>query len=183
MLGQCTVGPNTFIPAIWMSKYSATIHLYCMCRTGRHCRLPSCHIIVLNLAIWLGYPFSEHADSAQPRNSTLPDFLSRGSTWGSGHKTRSDSALCCRCYWQADNLCSINIIPNAKYSSSRNPELHQSHLHIPLKAQSMNIILIMDNLMFHWREHEKALTIMKFSCTSVTFLRHNDTALHHTRNI
>ena len=48
-----------------------------MCRTSRHCRLPSCQMIVWNPSIWLGYPFSEHADSAQPRNLTL---YTRGST-------------------------------------------------------------------------------------------------------
>ena len=48
----------------------------------------------------IGLPVFRTCWSAQPRNSTLPDFLSRGSTWGSGHKTRSDSAPCCWCYYR-----------------------------------------------------------------------------------
>ena len=42
-------------------------------------------MIFLNPAIWLGYPFSEHADSAQPRIPTLytrPTFAqSKGGVW------------------------------------------------------------------------------------------------------
>ena len=36
----------------------------------------------------MGYPFSEHADSAQPRIPTfIPDPLSRGAREGSGNET------------------------------------------------------------------------------------------------
>ena len=38
----------------------------------------SCHMIVLNPEIWLGYPFSEHADSAQPRIGTGNETNNKG---------------------------------------------------------------------------------------------------------
>ena len=40
--------------------------------------LRSCHMIVLNPEIWLGYPFSEHADSAQPRIGTGNETNKKG---------------------------------------------------------------------------------------------------------
>ena len=45
---------------------------------GQPLSLSWSHMIIFKQAFWLAYPFSEHADSAQPRNPLRPDCLLHG---------------------------------------------------------------------------------------------------------
>ena len=59
---NCVIRPdNHVILYQFASSISGLPVRACACRAA----LPFCHMIVSNPAIWLGYPFSEHADSAQ----------------------------------------------------------------------------------------------------------------------
>ena len=58
------------------------------CMTDLHFSFPSCLMIVVNPAIWLDYPFSQHADSAQPRIPTLYIYQTLSPSWGWGLGTR-----------------------------------------------------------------------------------------------